>query len=263
MSKMWSDFLWEWKLGNSPYGPLVLCFPLCSVNQKQRVQCSPVCFVTVQHRTLFRKVRKSGPIWEMGSYVPRSQHKVGNIEPRVHRYSPDGGDSWEHSTIRCTVWMVTMVTLEPSRAKNWPFRTMSEKVWSDFHAVTDSSFLKDEGGIVLLSRQDLKTGGRVVSVCLQGDLMLPNKVSKLAIFGVELDDSYPVLDFLLGEFVVLVDVSYLLATEVSGGIGADAAKRWEFWVTAVVVAVARCRVTLVHGVVLSSALQRWNTPTTP
>lgn len=60
---------------------------------------------------------------------------------------------------------------------------------------------------------------------------------------------------LLGQFTVLVDVSYLLAAEVGGGLGAGAAVHGGFWVAAVVVAVAGCGLAFVHWVVFSRPLQ--------
>lgn len=60
---------------------------------------------------------------------------------------------------------------------------------------------------------------------------------------------------LLRQFAVLVDVSHLLAAEVGGGLGAGAAVHGHVGVAAVVVAVARGGLALVHGVVLGGPLQ--------
>lgn len=64
---------------------------------------------------------------------------------------------------------------------------------------------------------------------------------------------------LLGQFAVLVDVSYLVAAEVGGGLGAGAAVGGRLRVAAVVVAVARGGLALVHGVVFGGPLHRWKT----
>lgn len=64
-----------------------------------------------------------------------------------------------------------------------------------------------------------------------------------------------VLTNLLRQFAVLVDVSHLLAAEVGGGLGAGAAVDGDVGVAAVVVAVARGGLALVHGVVLGGPLQ--------
>lgn len=56
------------------------------------------------------------------------------------------------------------------------------------------------------------------------------------------------------QFAVLIDVSYLLAAEVSGGLSAGTAVHGSFRVAAVVVTVACGRFTLIHGVVLGRPL---------
>lgn len=60
---------------------------------------------------------------------------------------------------------------------------------------------------------------------------------------------------LLRQFAVLVDVPHLLAAEVGGSLGAGAAVHGNVGVAAVVVAVARGGLALVHGVVLGGPLQ--------
>lgn len=60
---------------------------------------------------------------------------------------------------------------------------------------------------------------------------------------------------LLRQFAVLINVSHLLAAEVGGGLGAGAAVDGDVGVAAVVVAVARGGLALVHGVVLGGPLQ--------
>ncbi len=68
---------------------------------------------------------------------------------------------------------------------------------------------------------------------------------------------------LLGQFTVLIDVSNLLAAEVSGGLRTGTAVHWSFRIAAVVVAVACGGLTLIHGVVLGRPLQRWETLCSP
>lgn len=55
---------------------------------------------------------------------------------------------------------------------------------------------------------------------------------------------------------MLIDVSYLFAAEVRGGLRTGAAEHRNLGVAAVVVAVAGGGLTLVHGVVLGGPLQR-------
>lgn len=74
------------------------------------------------------------------------------------------------------------------------------------------------------------------------------------IFSKSTSDGSPL--HLLRQFTVLIDVSYLLAAEVSGGLCAGAAVNRSFRIASVVVAVARCGLALIHGVVLGRPLQR-------
>lgn len=69
----------------------------------------------------------------------------------------------------------------------------------------------------------------------------------------------PTHTHLLGEFTVFIDVSYLLAAEVSGGLCAGTAVDRSFGVATVVVAIACGGLALIHGIVLGCPLQRWET----
>lgn len=60
--------------------------------------------------------------------------------------------------------------------------------------------------------------------------------------------------YLLGQFAVLINVSYLLAAKVSGGFSAGTAVHRNLGIAAVVVAVACGGLTLIHWVVLSCPL---------
>lgn len=68
---------------------------------------------------------------------------------------------------------------------------------------------------------------------------------------------------LFGQFTVLIDVSYLLAAEVSRGLGTGAAVDRRLRVAAVVVAVAGGRLALIHRVVLGRPLKRRETLSSP
>ena len=59
---------------------------------------------------------------------------------------------------------------------------------------------------------------------------------------------------LLGQFTVLVNVSYLLAAKVSGGFSTGTAVDRSLRIAAVVVAVACGGLALIHGVVLGRPL---------
>lgn len=62
------------------------------------------------------------------------------------------------------------------------------------------------------------------------------------------------LTHLLGQFTVLIDVSYLLAAKVSGGFSAGTAVDGSLRIAAIVVAVACGSLTLIHGIILGRPL---------